>query len=155
MAAWAFIRLDFTGDGVGIGPYRAALLEAVDRCGSITAAGAALGISYRQAWSAVQEINRDMGEIIIAKSGRHSGGASVSPEGLALLKRFRKIEQQFHEIFFEDLKYLEDLIGEDPKAPQPIPRRCQILIPDPEKPIKKRKSVPSSVSPRQKKCTRV
>lgn len=38
------------GDGFALGPGKADLLDAIAREGSISAAGRALGMSYRRAW---------------------------------------------------------------------------------------------------------
>jgi molybdate transport system regulatory protein len=43
------LRLDFS-NGHRLGPGKVRLLEAIDQHGSISAAGRALGMSYRRAW---------------------------------------------------------------------------------------------------------
>ena len=49
------IRLDFDG-GRRLGAGKIALLEAIDRTGSISAAGRAHTMSYRRAWLLVDEL---------------------------------------------------------------------------------------------------
>ena len=44
-----------------IGPGKIGLLEAIDREGSISAAGRALGMSYKRAWDLVDALNRLLG----------------------------------------------------------------------------------------------
>jgi molybdate transport system regulatory protein len=43
--------------GVAIGPGKAALLESIAQVGSISAAGRALGMSYKHAWLLVNSMN--------------------------------------------------------------------------------------------------
>ena len=45
------------GDEIAMGPGKADLLEAIAREGSISAAGRALGMSYRRAWMLVDAMN--------------------------------------------------------------------------------------------------
>ena len=132
MATWIFLRLQFArypGKYAGIGPSRAAVLDAIVKYGSITAAAESVGLTYRQVWSAVQDMNKELGEIVVVKRGRHSGGASLTPLGEKLLKRYRKIEREFYQVFSKDLRYMERLVGDDAKRPQNIPRWAQIMEP--------------------------
>jgi hypothetical protein len=48
----------YCGDEIAMGPGKADLLEAIAREGSISAAGRALGMSYRRAWLLVDTMNR-------------------------------------------------------------------------------------------------
>ena len=50
------IRIVFGKDGM-IGPGKAELLERVDRCGSIAAAGREMGMSYKRAWQLIGTLN--------------------------------------------------------------------------------------------------
>jgi molybdate transport system regulatory protein len=50
------IRIDLESGG-RIGPGKIALLEAIDKTGSITAAAQSMNMSYRSAWLLVDEIN--------------------------------------------------------------------------------------------------
>ena len=45
----------YCGDEIAMGPGKAALLEAIARTGSISAAGRDLGMSYRRAWLLVTD----------------------------------------------------------------------------------------------------
>ncbi len=86
------IDLDPTGR---IGPGKIELLEKIAAFGSISAAGRAMDMSYRRAWELVQEINAMFGQPVIERQagGRHGGGARLTPLGLAVVARFRAIEQ--------------------------------------------------------------
>ncbi|MFN8722426.1 MAG: winged helix-turn-helix domain-containing protein, partial [Rhodospirillales bacterium] len=58
------LRIDFP-DGVRLGPGKVALLEAIGRTRSISAAGRSLGMSYRRAWLLVDAVNRAFEEPVV------------------------------------------------------------------------------------------
>src|SRR5690349_3008457 len=74
-----------------IGPGKIGLLEAIDREGSISAAGRALGMSYRRAWDLVDEINRILGAAAVEASpgGYRGGGAVLTDVGRGLVADYR------------------------------------------------------------------
>jgi molybdate transport system regulatory protein len=73
----------YCGDEIAMGPGKAALLQAIARTGSISAAGRELGMSYRRAWLLVDIMNRCFAEPLVEA---HSGsGARVTPAGEAAL----------------------------------------------------------------------
>ena len=62
-----------------MGPGKAALLQAIGRTGSISAAGRELGMSYRRAWLLVDTMNRCFAAPLVEA---HSGsGARVTEAG--------------------------------------------------------------------------
>ena len=75
---------------------RMALLEAIARLGSISAAGRAAGLSYKGAWDNVQALNNlfEGPLVIAAPGGKSGGGASVTPLGLSVLGAFRRVQAQ-------------------------------------------------------------
>ena len=87
------IRVDLAG-GAQIGPGKVALLEAIGRTGSISAAGRALRMSYRRAWDLVEDLNRSLGCPVVTTSagGPGGGGASLTPAGEAIVGEYRAIE---------------------------------------------------------------
>ena len=88
------VRIDLdTGGRIGHG--KIDLLEQIAARGSISAAGRALGMSYRRAWELVEETNRMFGEAITERQvgGRGGGGATLTPLGLTLVSRYRAIER--------------------------------------------------------------
>ena len=89
-ALW--LRIDFA-DG-RVGPGKIALLEAIQREGSISAAARALGMSYRRAWELVVELNQTLSGPVVARltGGAGGGGAKLTRLGEALLEVFREIE---------------------------------------------------------------
>lgn len=84
------------GDGFAIGPGKADILEAIDREGSISAAGRALGMSYRRAWLLVDEMNRCFREKVIEtqKGGSTEQGARLTDLGRLVLEAYRSLEEQ-------------------------------------------------------------
>jgi len=82
------------GEVIAIGPGKIALLEAIDRTGSITAAAKSLEMSYRRAWLLLDELNRSMERPAVdsAKGGQHGGGSALTSEGRALIDLYRRIE---------------------------------------------------------------
>lgn len=86
------IQLDPEGR---IGPGKIELLEQIAAQGSISAAGRAMEMSYRRAWELVEELNTLFGKPVVERQagGRNGGGARVTDLGLALITRFRAVEQ--------------------------------------------------------------
>jgi molybdate transport system regulatory protein len=87
------IRLDLAV-GARIGPGKVAVLEEIARSGSISAAGRALGMSYRRTWELVEELNRSLGTPVVetAAGGSGGGGAVLTRVGKAVIERYRAIE---------------------------------------------------------------
>lgn len=86
------IRLDLASGRVG--PGKVALLEAIDREGSISAAARALGMSYPRAWGLVAQLDAILGEEVVARApgGRKGGGATLTEAGRHLVARYRSVE---------------------------------------------------------------
>lgn len=101
------LRIDFPA-GVRLGPGKVALLEGIERHGSIRAAGAAMGMSYRRAWLLADEINRMFREpsVHTRHGGKAGGGAGLTPFGAALLARCRRMEAGARAALEADLEAL-------------------------------------------------
>jgi len=69
-----------------MGPGKAALLQAIDRTGSISAAGRELGMSYRRAWLLVDTMNRCFAEPLVETVA--GAGARVTDAGQNALEDF-------------------------------------------------------------------
>ena len=88
------IRIDLAGGG-RIGPGKVALLEAIQRLGSISAAGREMKMSYRRAWQLVESMNGQFAEPVVASvvGGPGGGGARLTKAGEAVVSRYRAVER--------------------------------------------------------------
>ncbi len=79
---------------VTIGPGKAELLQAIAETGSIAAAGRRMGMSYRRAWTLVEEMNATFASPLVdaAKGGAGGGGAVLSRLGERVLASYRRLE---------------------------------------------------------------
>jgi molybdate transport system regulatory protein len=86
----------YVGDERAFGPGRADLLAAIDREGSISAAGRSLGMSYRYAWMLVESMNHCFAEKLVEAmpGGRKGGRAALTDAGRRALLAYRALEQQ-------------------------------------------------------------
>ncbi|MEW6374429.1 MAG: LysR family transcriptional regulator [Thermodesulfobacteriota bacterium] len=67
---------------VVVGGGKTALLQAVDRLGSIQRAADEFGMSYRHAWGAIRKIEKRAGfKIVDTKLGGKDAGAKLTPKG--------------------------------------------------------------------------
>ncbi len=84
------------GAVVSLGPGKAALLEAINRAGSISAAAREMGMSYRRAWNLIEAMNGDFRLPLVKKisGGVGGGGAAVTTAGFEALERYRLIEKK-------------------------------------------------------------
>ena len=88
-------RVDF-GRDVAIGPGKIALLEQIERGGSLSQAARALGMSYRRAWQLLASLNRCFREpvAVSAKGGRRGGGATLTGFGRQLVRVYREFDSE-------------------------------------------------------------
>jgi len=87
------IRLDFElGRRLGVG--KIALLESIDKTGSISAAGRAHQMSYRRAWLLVDELNQLFATPLVAAhhGGAKGGGAALTEQGRRIVALYRNAE---------------------------------------------------------------
>ncbi len=107
-----FIRIDFEPSGSALGPGMARLLELVGEKGSIRAAAAAMGMSYRKAWLLIQDIQKTFnGTVVTAKVGGVSGGGTrLTPLGERLLQLYRKVESRAARAAEDELATLASMI---------------------------------------------
>ena len=93
MATRLTIRLDFEA-GRRLGAGKVALLESIDRTGSISAAGRAQGMSYRRAWLLIDEMNTTFRQPVTTAQagGAAGGGARLTEFGTHLAATYRAME---------------------------------------------------------------
>jgi molybdate transport system regulatory protein len=101
-----------------IGPGKIQLLEHIRANGSISAAGRVMDMSYKRAWDLVDEINHICGHAAVERQtgGRNGGGAVLTPFGLSLVARYRKIERAAASAVRKELMALRTDIGRPRKA---------------------------------------
>lgn len=106
------IRIDLA-PGFRIGPGKVRLLEAIAEHGSISAAGRALGMSYRRAWTLVEAMNTGFDRPVVEAQtgGKAGGGARLSALGAEVVARYRAVERA------AEAAALPHLAGLMPSAP--------------------------------------
>jgi molybdate transport system regulatory protein len=111
------VRIDLADDG-RIGPGKIQLLENIGTCGSISAAGRAMDMSYKRAWDLVDEINRICRQPAVERQtgGKNGGGAALTRFGVSLVARYRKIERDAATAARKELAALRSEIGRPKKA---------------------------------------
>lgn len=111
------VRIDLDPKG-RIGPGKIRLLENIKSCGSISAAGRAMNMSYKRAWDLVDEINRICRRAAVERhaGGRNGGGAMLTPFGISLVERYRKIERSAESAARRELRALRTEIGRRTKG---------------------------------------
>jgi molybdenum ABC transporter molybdate-binding protein len=91
-----------------LGPGRLELLEAVERCRSISGAARQLGMSYRRAWLLIDGMNRAAGwELVTTRTGGQSGGgANLTDRGRFAVTVFRGLLEQVRRVAESTLVWL-------------------------------------------------
>ena len=111
----------YSGDEIAIGPGKADLLEAIRQYGSISAAGRAMGMSYRRAWLLVDAMNRCWQQPLVETSpgSAHGGGARVSAFGEGVLTHYRALQARIDAAAdCADFAALQDAILPEPRVSQ-------------------------------------
>lgn len=85
-----------TAVGSFLGDKRIRLLEAIDKCGSISQAAKAVPMSYKAAWDAVDDMNNVAPEPLVHRSagGRHGGGTELTAFARRLIAFYRALEKE-------------------------------------------------------------
>jgi molybdate transport system regulatory protein len=111
------VRIDLDTEG-RIGPGKIQLLESIQQFGSISAAGRAMDMSYKRAWDLVDEINRICRQAAVERQtgGKNGGGAVLTPFGISLVARYRKIERDAASAVRKELAALRSDIGKPKKS---------------------------------------
>lgn len=89
----AHVRIDFSVH-CALGPGKVALLEGIERSGSLSAAARGLGMSYRRGWLLLHSINTGFSEpaVMLSAGGKDGGGARLTAFGRNLVTRYREFE---------------------------------------------------------------
>lgn len=113
------LRIDL-GTAGAVGPGKIRLLELIGETGSISAAGRAMGMSYRQAWLLIDSLNSTFREPATAtlSGGAKGGGADLTPFGQTLIGLYREIEAAASRTVAGELAALATFLGPAPgRAP--------------------------------------
>ncbi|BAI70922.1 molybdenum-binding transcriptional regulator [Azospirillum sp. B510] len=110
----ADLRVRFLHPSGAIGPGKIALLEAIDRTGSISAAARSLDMTFRRAWFLVETMNTAFREPVIRTSvgGREGGGAGLTALGQEVVARYRRTEEEARKVAEPHLRWLEETLKE-------------------------------------------
>ena len=94
------------------GPGKAELLAFIASTGSIRRAAGELGMSYQRAWNLVKQMNalfcRPL--VSVARGGGTGGGAVLTPDGEAVLDRYRAMERKALVAVAREWKELQGLL---------------------------------------------
>jgi molybdate transport system regulatory protein len=104
------------GSAIAMGPGKADLLEAIERCGSISGAARSLGMSYRRAWQLADTMNRSFRDdlVVAAPGGRRGGGAALTTLGRDVLARYRRMEAKAEKTLATDMRSFRRLMRSEP-----------------------------------------
>lgn len=104
-----------------MGPGKADLLDAIAQHGSISAAGRALGMSYRRTWLLVDEMNRCFRDRLVETlaGGGRERGARLTDAGRGVLDAYRWLEAAAAAA--TDTDAYRQLAGAMLDAPRPSP----------------------------------
>ena len=110
------IRIVF-GDAEMIGPGKAELLDRIDRCGSIAAAGREMGMSYKRAWELVGTLNAMFRAPVVesTRGGPGGGGAVLTAAGREVLDLYRAFESAAAEAGAGHLAALQSRLNDIPE----------------------------------------
>ncbi|WP_438970280.1 winged helix-turn-helix domain-containing protein [Methylophaga sp.] len=94
--------------GTIIGHGRVELLEKIDELGSLSAASAALGMSYRYAWKLVKSMNEHSDRPLtkLSSGGRGGGHAELTETGKEAVATYRQTDREFEQFLSQQAEKL-------------------------------------------------
>ncbi|HBD90344.1 MAG: hypothetical protein A2X71_13150 [Thiobacillus sp. GWE1_62_9] len=106
------LRVVFPGRAM-IGPGKAELLRRIRDTGSISAAGRQMAMSYKRAWSLVEEMNAAFRLPLVesARGGPGGGGARLTETGVAVLAHYTALAAQAEAGGAPEIAALEALLA--------------------------------------------
>lgn len=107
------LRLHFA-PGRMLGPGKAQLLELIQETGSISAAGRRMDMSYKRAWSLVEEMNATYVAPVVESSrgGAQGGGARLTETGAAVLRHYRNLMETLATAGETDIAAISELTAD-------------------------------------------
>lgn len=83
-----------------LGDWRAAILEGIERTGSLAKAAEELGTPYRTAWQRLKESEENLGMRLVdsQSGGVEGGGSTLTPAARDLLRRYKEFSKGLEEL---------------------------------------------------------
>jgi molybdate transport system regulatory protein len=108
------------GKKLVLGPGRLDILEGIQATGSISAAARGMGMSYRRAWTLVDDINQCFRDPLVESiaGGQRGGGARLTPLGETVAATYRRLLDTVAVAAEADKTALEALLAETLPAPR-------------------------------------
>lgn len=102
-----------------LGEGRERLLRLIDGCGSISGAARQMGISYRKAWSFIENMEKRVRFPLVhrRKGGARGGTTTLTAETLLLLEKFDALNRGVQE--YVDARFAADFL---PANPDGVPK---------------------------------
>ncbi len=109
------IRILF-GEDAMLGPGKADLLERIRDTGSIAAAGRSMAMSYKRAWTLIDEMNSAFRDPLVesTRGGAKGGGARLTEAGDTVLTHYRKLEEIMAEAGAARINALQSMLSDIP-----------------------------------------
>lgn len=106
------LKLRLVFDSAMLGPGKANLLAGVRDTGSIAAAGRQMGMSYKRAWSLVEEMNAAFAAPLVQSSRGGAGGgkASLTEAGARVLALYFRLLEKAETAVAPEVAELETLL---------------------------------------------
>ena len=122
------VRIDLGPHG-RLGPGKLHLLQKIDELGSISAAGRAMKMSYRQAWSLVDQLNHAFQEPVVEShpGGKSGGGARLTYFGRLLLTHCNALIGNARKTAQPHLEFIDAVLSRNdppPPAAAETPRKA-------------------------------
>lgn len=108
------VRIDLGVHG-RLGPGKLVLLQKIDELGSISAAGRAMKMSYRQAWALVDQLNHAFQEPVVVSQtgGKSGGGAHLTDFGKLLLTHCNAVIGNAKKTAQPHLEFIDAVLSRD------------------------------------------
>lgn len=90
------VKLRLCGERPFLGPGVAQLLSLIDATESVRMASQQMGISYSKAWKMISVLEEELEAAVVLRcqGGKNGGSARISPFGLELLEKYRRLEEE-------------------------------------------------------------
>lgn len=102
------------GPKLVLGPGRLQMLQEIRDSGSISAAARAMGMSYRRAWTLVDDLNQCFAQPLVESvtGGQRGGGARLTPLGETVAATYARLLDKAEAAAAEDTRALEALLAD-------------------------------------------